>query len=312
MQRKTFPFVPLVVPLLALTGCGSTATLDRFKTFADAGTQYTSAVGDLLSDTSALLIDANSVKLLESRELAPVSEEDFRQQDDDMRRQVQDLRLLQRQVDLLGSYFSTLTSLAGSQASDQIADQLGDIGSSLSSLAKTLGSTDELATDASAVSAIAKEAGKLVLQGVQTGALREELEARGQTIADVLRQQADLLKALAEEAGRAQGFLDRRDYDQKVVEPFLASALPASDWSSWMQDRKDGLTKAPLPDSLRDAVEAASSLRRAWLSLLANELDADDLEAVSQPLASIDARRDAAPQGSGSNPSASEPERKAS
>lgn len=291
MQRKRFHFFPLLVPLLALTGCGSTATIDHFQTFADAGTTYTSAVGTLLQDTSGLLIDANSLKLLESRELAPVSEADFRKQDDDMRRQVQDLRLLQRQVDLLGSYFSTLASLAGSDASDQISEQLGEIGSSLSTLAQTLGSTDKLATDANAVSAIAKGAGKLVVQGVQAGALRDELEARGQTIADVLRQQADLLEALAEEAGRAQGFLDRRDYDQNVVDPFLASdPLP----SSWTEDRKEGLQKSPIPDSLQDAVQAASSLRIAWVSLLANELDPDELEAVAQPLASIDARQSTA------------------
>ena len=302
MRRKRFHFIPLVVPLLALTGCGSTATIDRFQTFASYGTNYTKAVDGLLSDTAGLLIDANSRKLLESRDLAPVSEADFRKQDDDMRRQVKDLKLLQRQVDLLGKYFCALASLAGSDASDQISEQLGDIGSSLASLAKTLGSTDKLATDASAVSAIAKDVGKLVVQGVQAGALRDELEARGQTIADVLRQQADLLKALAEEAGRAQGFLDRRDYDQKVVDPFLASdPLP----STWMQDRQDGLTKSPIPDSLQAAVQAASSLRIAWVSLLANELDPDELEAVAQSLASIDTR-----QSTESQSSASKPERK--
>src|SRR5918996_1150779 len=209
MQRKEFYLIPLVVPLFAFTGCGSTATIDRFQTFADAGTKYTSAVGGLLTDTSGLLIDANSRKLLESRQLAAVSEDDFRQQDDDMRRQVQDLRLLQRQVDLLGDYFSALASLAGSKASNQISQQLGDIGGSLSSLAKTLGSTDKLATDASAVSAIASDAGKLVVQGVQAGALRKELETRGQTIAGVLRQQADLLKTLGGQAEQAQDFLDR-------------------------------------------------------------------------------------------------------
>ena len=307
MQRKRFHLLAVAALALASAGCGSTATIDRFQTFADAGTQYTKAVDTLLSDTSGLLIDANSLKLLESRELAPVSEADFRKQDDDMRRQVKDLNLLQRQVDLLGEYFQTLGNLAGSsdsgQAGDEIADQLGNIGSSLSSLAKTLGSTDKLATDTDAVSTITKDVGKLVVQGVEVDALRKELEARSQTIADVLRQQADLLKALAEEAGRAQDFLNRRDYDQNVVDPFLASALPSSGWKSWMDERKKDLTKMPIPASLQDAVQAASNLRLAWVSLLANELDADDLEAVSQPLASIDARQSA---HQGSNSSASE------
>lgn len=302
MNAAPLPWLPLAALLLASAGCGSTATIERFQTFADTGTRYTQAVGVLLTDTSGLLIDANSVKLLESRQLAPVSEADFRRQDDGLRRKVDDLRRLQRQADLLGHYFSTLASLAGSQASDQISEQLADLGTSLASLAETLGSTDGLATDANAVSAIAGQAGKLVIQGVQAGALRNELEARGPAIAEVLRRQADLLQALAGEAAGAQGFLDRRDYDRNVVDPFLAGEpLPAGEWSAWMAERKDGLTQAPIPDSLRDAVQAAAGLRVAWVSLLAGELDADELEAVAQPLASIDARQETASRGTDSS-----------
>ncbi len=300
MQRKGFHLLVVAALLLASAGCGSTATIDRFQTFATDGTKYTQTVGTLLTNTSGLLIDANSLKLLESQELAPVSEADFRKQDENMRRQVRDLRLLQRQVDLLGEYFSVLANLAGvdssGQKSDssgnagdtvssQIAGQLGDIGSSLSTLAKTLGDTNKLATDASAVGSVVSDVGKIAVQGVQADLLRKELETRGKDIARVLRQQAELLKALAEEAESAQGFLNQQDYEQKVVAPFL-SGSPSSNWKD---ARRCGLTQMPIPDSLREAVQAAANLRLAWTSLLANELDTGTLEAVRTPLASIDA-----------------------
>jgi len=290
MQRKEYRFLLCVPLLIAAAGCGSTATLERFQTFADAGTQYTTTVGNLLSDSNAsglptLLVDANSVRLLDSRQLAPVSEADFRQQDENMRRQLRDLRLLKSEVDLLGQYFSALASLADSNTSDTIANQLGDIGSSLSSLAKTLGDTNTLATDSTLVGTVTKDTGKVVVKGVQAHRLRKELETHGADIANVLHQQAQMLKALTALAERAQSFLNQQSYEQNVVAPFLAGTTS----STWEQDRLAGLLQMPIPESLQAALQAAASLRIAWASLLADELDADELAAVRRPLTTIDA-----------------------
>jgi hypothetical protein len=301
MQRKEYCFLLCVLLSVAAAGCGSTATLERFQTFADTGTQYTTTVGNLLSDSNAsglptLLVDANSVRLLDSRQLAPVSEADFRKQDEDMRKQLLSLRLLKHEVDLLGQYFSALASLADSTASTDIAQQLGDIGSSLSSLASTLGDTNKLATDSSAVSAAASDVGKVAVKGVQAHLLRKELETRGAAIAAVLRQQAAMLAALTEQAERAQGFLNQQSYEQNVVAPFLAGTTSAN----WEQARQAGLLQMPIPASLEAAVQAAASLRVAWTTLLADELGANELEAVRRPLATIDAlRNDGAASSSG-------------
>jgi len=309
VQRKEYRFflcVFLTITTIAAAGCRSTATLERFQTFADAGTHYTTTVGNLLSDSNAsglpiLLVDANSVRLLESRQLAPVSEADFHQQDEDMRKQLLTLRLLKHEVDLLGQYFSALASLAGSTASTDIAQQLGDIGSSLSGLASTLGDTNKLATDSSAVSTVASGAGKIVVKGVQAHLLRKELETRGAAIAMILRQQATMLAALTEQAERAQGFLNQQSYQQNVVAPFLAGTTSAK----WEQERQAGLLQMPIPESLEAAVQAANSLRIAWTTLLADELDSAGLDAVRRPLTTIDALRD------DSSTSASGKERKA-
>ncbi len=290
MQSKEYRFLLCVPLLIAAAGCGSTATLERFQTFADAGTQYTTTVGSLLSDSNAsglptLLVDANSVRLLDSRQLAPVSEADFRQQDANMRRQLLDLRLLKSEVDLLGQYFSALASLADSDTSDAIANQLGDIGSSLNSLAKTLGDTNTLATDSTLVGTVTKDTGKVVVKGVQAHRLRKELETHGADVANVLHQQAQMLKALTALAERAQSFLNQQSYEQNVVAPFLAGTTS----STWEQDRLAGLLQMPIPESLQAALQAAASLRIAWASLLADELDADELAAVRRPLTTIDA-----------------------
>ncbi|HEY9421158.1 MAG TPA: hypothetical protein VIW92_07070, partial [Thermoanaerobaculia bacterium] len=274
--------------VLLMAGCGAPATIQRFETFATTGSTYTQAVGALIDDTSDLLIDADSAKLLENRQRAPVSPGDFKEQDDAMRQRVRDLRLLKRQLDLLGQYFEALGSFAAKDESQRIAGELDDLGNALSDVANALDKGNTLIRDGELVGRIASKVGTTVAKGGHARRLRQELEDRGELIAKVLSQQSDLLKNLAQQAEEAQSTLMGRDYRDSVVRPFLsADPIPEDDWEEWMNTRRSALSQAPVPDSLSQAFDAAVSLRAAWTGLLANELGEDQLQEVASQVAPL-------------------------
>lgn len=280
-------FSGILASLLA-TGCGSTATLKRFDTFATAGCAYAKAMEKVIDDTSGLLIDANSAQLLASEAVAPVDSSELLEQDEAMRKQVRDLRLLKRQAQLLGRYFETLAKLAEKDESEQVASEVSDLGRTLSDVANAAGKGSDLLKDGDVVAEVTSMITKEVVKGVHAGRLRDELEDRGAVIATVLRQQADALKTLAQQAEEAQAYLEQGGYQETVAAPLLsADPIPEDGWPEWIENRRAALEAAPVPDSLRQAFDAAVSLRAAWTGLLANELDEDELQELASQVASL-------------------------
>lgn len=288
MYTRSRSFISLVLLPLVLAGCGSTATLKRFDVFATAGSTYTELMKKVIDDTSGLLIDANSTKLLESEAITQVDAGELQEQDDAMRKQVRDLRLLKRQAQLLGRYFETLAKLAAKDESEQIASEVGDLGRTLSDVATAAGKGSELLRNGDVVEEVTSTIAKGVVKGVHAGRLRDELEDRGEVIATVLRQQADALKTLARQAEEAHTYLEQRGYQETVAAPLLnVDPIPEDGWPEWMGNRRAALEQAPVPDSLLQAFDAAVSLRAAWAGLLANELDEDQLQEVASQVAPL-------------------------
>jgi hypothetical protein len=288
MSKGPFLLCASIMLLLVAAGCGAPATIQRFETFATTGATYTHAVEGLIDDTSELLIDADSAKLLETQKVAEVTPGDYKKRDDTLRQQVRDLRLLKRQAQVLGQYFEALGSFVAKDESEQIAGKLSDLGSTLSDVANALDKGNALVRDGELVGEIVSGVGTAVVKGAHAGRLRQELEERGEVIARVLRQQADILKGLAQQAEAANSYLDRRSYRSEVVQPFLSEAsVPEDQWDDWMDKRRDALVQAPVPDSLHEAVDAAVSLRAAWVALLSNELDEEELQEISSEVTTL-------------------------
>ncbi|HEV8581989.1 MAG TPA: hypothetical protein VGX68_23205 [Thermoanaerobaculia bacterium] len=281
----------LILPVLllaALTGC-ATARIPDFQAFAAAGTAYTQAVTGLISEVGNTAVDANSVKLLQSRSLASVSLPDFQQQDQDMRNYLGELTRIQTQVTLLGDYFNALAALATSSAPQSFSTEVQSLATTL------IGVTNEVRgttiAQAPQIAAATGSVGGLVVKEVQGRELKKELEARKQTIAEILQLHQVLLATLSSQTEANARFTTALDYDQQVVQPFMANQV--ANQQTWMSERFSMLSQPVLMDQVNTAAEAARSLQQAWNKLLSNDLTPADIQAITSELAPVLASLDA-------------------
>ena len=278
---------------VAGSGCAS-ARLADFDAFAQAGTQYVTAVDALLVEAGGIAVDTSSEKLLASRDLAPVSRDAFAAQDAAVRSYLDQLRLIDRQVDLLGDYFTGLAELASSGAPDAAATQLEATATALTGLSQTLRGRIP-AQDAAAISDVAGGVGKLMVQEAESAALDRELERRKQTIAEALLLQEALLAAVRAQVTADLQFTNGLTYEKTVVVPFLDPGAVTTDAQrqAWMAQRRSLLGQPSTVAQLDAAASAARTLRQAWAELLAHRLTPADLESVVAELQPIFAGLDA-------------------
>ena len=279
--------VRLILPALllaGLTGC-ATARVADFQAFASAGTTYTTAVSGLITEVGNTAVDANSVKLIQSRSLAPVSLTDFRQQDQDMRNYLGELTRIQAQVTLLGDYFNALAGLATSNAPQSFSTEVQSLATTLVGVTQevkgtTIAKGSQIATAAGSV-------GGLVVKGVQGRELKKELEARKQTISDILQLHQALLATLSSQTEANNRFTTALDYDQNVIEPFMAGPINQPQQQTWMTSRRTPLSKPLLVDQMNTTAEAARDLQQAWNKLLSNDLTAAEIQTITAELAPV-------------------------
>lgn len=276
--------------LTAFTGC-ATAKIPQFEAFANAGTAYTQAVDGLITEVGNSAVDANSVKLLQNRALAPVAMSDFQQQDKDMRAYLADLNQIQLQTTLLGNYFQALADLATSSAPQSFSTEIQSLATTLVGVTEEVRGTSiaqgtEIATAAGSV-------GGLVVKEVQGKELQRELEARKDTIAQILQLQQILLAVLSSQTEANARFTTALDYDQQVVTPFMAGQVTQATQTSWMSERFSLLSQPVLVEQVNTAAQAARSLQQAWNKLLSNDLTAADVQAITDELAPVLASLDA-------------------
>lgn len=270
--------------LAVLTGC-ATARIPDFQAFATAGTTYTTAVSGLITEVGDTAVNANSVKLLQNRSLAPVSLTDFNQQDKDMRNYLGELTRIQAQVTLLGDYFTALESLATSNAPQSFQTQVQGLATTLVGVTQDVKGTT--IANASQIANATGSVGGLVVKGIQGKELKKELEARKQTISDILQLHQALLATLSSQTEANVRFTNALSYDQQVIEPFVAGQVQQPQQQSWMTERLNGLSKPLLVDQVNTAAEAARGLQQAWAKLLSNDLTAAEIQSITAELAPV-------------------------
>lgn len=279
--------VRLILPALllaGLTGC-ATARVADFQAFASAGTTYTTAVTGLITEVGSTAVDANSVKLLQNRALAPVSLTDFNQQDQDMRNYLGELTRIQAQVTLLGDYFNALASLATSNAPQSFQTQVQSLATTLVGVTQEVKGTT--IAKASQIETAAGSVGGLVVKGVQGRELKKELEARKQAISDILQLHQTLLATLSSQTEANVRFTTAMTYDQQVIQPFMAGQVQQAQQQSWMTERLNGLSQPALVEQITTTAQAARSLQQAWAKLLSNDLTAAEIQAITSELAPV-------------------------
>lgn len=272
--------------LLFATGCATTTEISGFESFARAGDQYAQAVDALLVRSSEVLVDTNSDKLLETAAQLPgtMTAAEVKEQDDAVGLNLAEIRRLRAQVALLSDYFDTLARLASSDAPSVIGASAASTVSELDALTQTLHG-GPLIEDADAVGPLVSSLGTLVVRGVQGRELRQELDARKQTIAHILELHKKLFAVLAAQVGADEDFVRQRQYEKKVVEPLLAGSI--ADPATWKKERYAFLQPPPVAQQLSAARSAASQLQSAWAELLAGSITPADVQAVVAELEPI-------------------------
>jgi hypothetical protein len=271
--------------LAGLSGCAS-AKIPEFQAFADAGTAYTQAVSGLLTQVGNTAVNANSVQLLDSREIAAVALADFQQQDQDMRNYLAELNRIDAQTTLLGDYFQALADLANSNAPESFSTEVESVATSLEGVTEAVRGTT--IAQAQPLAAAAGSVSGLVVQEIQGKELQRELNARKETIAEILRLQQKLLAALSSQTEANTRFVNTVTYDQQVVAPFEAAPITAAPaQQSWMAQRLTFLSQPPLVQQVDTVAKAALDLQQAWTKLLTNDLTAEEVQAITANLTPV-------------------------
>jgi len=131
---------------------------------------------------------------------------------------------------------------------------------------------------------LAEESSRLVVRGVRRRAIARELEARGALIESELRIQQALLDAVRRKIKADAESVVVLGRERDVTRPFLDNAV--TDPRGWIALRRSSLLTPFDMDSLKDASEAASKLRSAWIAFAEGRFD----ETASQALlADLDA-----------------------
>lgn len=289
MKRAVRLLLPVLL-LAALTGC-ATAKVPQFQAFATAGTTYTQAVTGLITQVGNSAVDADSVKLLQSRALAPVALSDIQKQDQDMRDYLAQLDRIQLQTTLLGDYFQALADLATSSAPQSFSTEVQSVATTLGSVTEEVRGTT--IAQAPAVAAAAGSVGGLVVKEIQGKELKRELEARKDTIARILELQQTLLEVLGSQAEANARFTTALSYDQQVLTPFMAGQVTQATQNAWMTERYSLLSQPVLVTQVKTAAQAARDLQQAWNKLLANDLTPAEVQTITENLAPVLASLDA-------------------
>lgn len=290
MKRAVRLLLPVLL-LAALTGC-ATAKVPQFQAFATAGTTYTQAVTGLITQVGNSAVDANSVKLLQTRALAPVALSDIQKQDQDMRDYLAQLDRIQLQTTLLGDYFQALADLATSSAPQSFATEVQSVATTLGSVTEEVRGTS-IAQDPAAVATAAGSVGGLVVKEIQGKELKRELDARKETIARILQLQQTLLEVLGSQAEANARFTTAMTYDQQVLTPFMAGQVTQATQNTWMTERYSLLSQPVLVTQVKTAAQAARDLQQAWNKLLANDLTPAEVQTITENLAPVLASLDA-------------------
>lgn len=296
MQKKRrFKFLAAMTLVLVVTsGCATTSRISQFDTFATAGNQYATAMDGLLTESTNVMVDANSRKIMwtaaplveaastpeEQDQVKTMLVDQLQVQDDVMRLNIKEIELLRAQVKILSTYFGRLAALATTDAPAQFGAQLENSVTALNSLSNELNGSS-LINQPEAVQQLAGGLGSLVVKGVQQRALENELEARKTTIAETLRLHQALLAAIKAQIDADAGIIRQREYEVRVRDAIVTSV---NRQETWIRDRRSLLEPVPVSQQVSATMSALENMQTAWARLLTSELTAADVQSVVNDL----------------------------
>lgn len=274
----------LLVGALVLSGCKST---QEYASLAQAGTNYTTAMDNLLLATIDISIDVTSERLMQDDALLNQTVADYQRLSNPNENLIETIQKLRDHTQLLARYFNLLSQLATTNAAGRIQSEIGTPNSgllgSLNQVSMQLKGSNLFTTSSAAVVAPLTQ---VVVGGIVRGALKTELEQRKEIIQQELALQERLLKALAKKV-EADLKLIKQIREQRLVIDALTATAPIAGKDAWLAARRN-ILKMPLTvEQLNNASDTVKKLREAFEDFCSGKLTRERLNALAGDFATL-------------------------
>lgn len=279
---------------ILLSSC-TTARINHFKEFAEAGGKYADTVSVVFVQAGDTAIDADSLILTKTRSTIVSARQGLtgdalkQQEAEDRNKLLDDLndhnRLLKSRLEilddlqnhlaLLKNYFVALSALAASEEPSAIG---GAAKETVDALAGISARIKKAKVGGSPVGDFVQPVTTLVVSQFQRAALEKELNARSVVIANEIDLQKAALTAIERGMRDDLSLIEEAKERTAVIMPYSssASALPAD----WAAKRKAFLKKAVNLDAVEAAAHAADRLKLSFMALVENRFDLADAAAL--------------------------------
>jgi len=292
------PWCVFAFSALILSSC-TTARINHFKEFAQAGGQYADTVSVVFAQAGDAAIDADSLILTKTRSaivsaregltgdaLKQQAAKDSKQLLDDLndhnrllKSRLEILVDLQKHLSLLKNYFVALSALAASQEPSGIGEAAKGTVDALAGISARIkkAKVGELL-----VGDFVQPVTTLVVSQFQRAALEKELNARSVVIANEIDLQKAALTAIGRGMRDDLSLIEEAEQRGAVIVPYssAANSLPAD----WADKRKEFLKKTVKLDAVEAAAHAADRLKLSFMALVENRFDLGDAEALVQDI----------------------------
>ena len=265
-----------MLPVVLVLAACSTARVNQFKQFAEAGIAYVEAVDALTRVAAGASVDADSAVLARTRSAVP--------QDDRARTVLEHNKLLKQRIEiladlrqharLLGAYFVSLGAMTdpgapaeAGEAAARFVESLGAVGSRL----RTARVGDLAVDDFTGIVV------EISVANFRQAQLERELRLRAPILARELDLQHAAMRAVVEALATDIGVVLRHEEQTDIVDPFRGNAkLP----KTWAKRRREILTATTAVASADAAAAAALKLGEAFTALAENRFGAVEYLAV--------------------------------
>jgi len=257
-------------------GACSTARVNQFKQFAEAGIAYVEAVDALTREAAVASVNADSAVLARTRSAVPQDDRarTVLEHNQLLRQRIAILADLRQHAGLLGAYFVSLGAMTDpdapaeiGEAAAQFVESLGVVGGRLR--AARVG---DLAVDDFTGTVV-----EIAVANFRQAQLERELRLRAPILARELDLQHAAMRAVVEAMATDIGVVLRHEEQSDVVDPFRGNAkLP----KTWAKRRREILIATTAVASADAAAVAALKLGEAFAALAENRFGAVEYLAV--------------------------------
>jgi len=258
--------------LASLSAC-TTARTNQFKSFAELGRTFETAVDKVIDQASDLNVDADSKTLIIGRKSTPAERRaELTAHDEEIVKANQIYADLKKQNALLSEYFTALGALASFDGESAIGKSTEGLVGALQTLSPSLKSAK---IGNAPIAAAVGAAAPIIISNIKSHRLEAELRRNGPIISDQLDLQSELLNALADDIASDQELLAQSQLLDRVYVPYAeAKDVPAS----WMADRREILrSQAVVAAPAAEAAKLSRKLKLAFVGLSEGRIEVSEL-----------------------------------